>query len=98
MIRINDIQEKIVAYNPEADLDVIDRAYIYSARINDGKVRISGEQYLAHPLEVADILTSMRLDVESIAAALLHDVIENALATYEEIEQKNELLLVLLGI
>jgi len=87
MIRITDILDKITEYNPDGDLDIIDRAYIYSARVHEGQVRLSGEPYLSHPLEVADILADMRLDVESIAAALLHDVIEDTPATREDIEQ-----------
>jgi guanosine-3',5'-bis(diphosphate) 3'-pyrophosphohydrolase len=86
MIRITDILDKIDDYNPGADLDIIDRAYIYSARVHEGQVRLSGEPYLSHPLEVADILADMKLDVESIAAALLHDVIEDTPATKEDIE------------
>jgi guanosine-3',5'-bis(diphosphate) 3'-pyrophosphohydrolase len=77
MIRINDIIDRIGRYNPEADLDLIDRAYIYSARVHDGQVRLSGEPYLSHPLEVAGILADMRLDAVSVAAGLLHDVIED---------------------
>jgi GTP pyrophosphokinase len=87
MIRINDILDKIYEYNPGGDCDIIDRAYIYSARVHDGQVRLSGEPYLSHPLEVANILADMRLDVESIAAALLHDVIEDTPATREDIEE-----------
>ncbi len=87
MIRITDILDKIDDYNPEGDTDVIDRAYIYSARVHEGQVRLSGEPYLSHPLEVASILADMRLDVESIAAALLHDVIEDTPATREDIEE-----------
>ena len=87
MIRITDILDKIFDYNPEGDTDIIDRAYIYSARVHEGQVRLSGEPYLSHPLEVADILADMRLDVESIAAALLHDVIEDTPATREDIEE-----------
>ena len=86
MIRITDILDTILEYNPTADLDVIDRAYIYSARVHEGQTRLSGEPYLSHPLEVAHILAQMRLDVESIAAALLHDVIEDTPATKEDIE------------
>ncbi len=85
MIRITDIVDKIAEYNPDGDFDIIDRAYIYSARVHDGQVRLSGEPYLSHPLEVADILSDMRLDTESIAAALLHDVIEDTPATKEDI-------------
>ncbi|WP_022666035.1 RelA/SpoT family protein [Desulfospira joergensenii] len=85
MIRITDILDKIYEYSPDADPDIIDRAYIYSARVHDGQVRLSGEPYLSHPLEVAHILADMRLDLESIAAALLHDVIEDTPATKEDI-------------
>ncbi|MCA1792826.1 MAG: bifunctional (p)ppGpp synthetase/guanosine-3',5'-bis(diphosphate) 3'-pyrophosphohydrolase [Desulfotignum sp.] len=85
MIRITDILDTIVEYNLEAELDIIDRAYVYSARVHEGQVRLSGEPYLSHPLEVAQILADMRLDVESIAAALLHDVIEDTPATKEDI-------------
>jgi len=85
MIRINDIIDKITGYYPDADLDIIDRAYIYSARVHDGQVRLSGEPYLSHPLEVAAILTDMKLDVISVASGLLHDVIEDTHATPEEI-------------
>jgi len=85
VIRINDIIDKVAEYNPDADLDIIDRAYIYSAKVHDGQVRLSGEPYLSHPLEVAGILSDMKLDVVSIAAGLLHDVIEDTYATPEEI-------------
>ena len=85
MIRINDIVDKVTDYVPDADLDLIERAYIYSARVHEGQVRLSGEPYLSHPLEVAGILADMKLDPESVAAALLHDVIEDTPATPEEI-------------
>ncbi len=85
MIRITDIVDKVTENNPDADLDILDRAYIYSARVHDGQVRLSGEPYLSHPLEVAGILADMKLDVVSIAAGLLHDVIEDTHATTEEI-------------
>ena len=86
MIRINDVLDRILDYNPDADLDVVQRAYIYSARVHDGQIRLSGEPYLTHPLEVAGILTELKLDVESIAAGLLHDVIEDTHATDEDIK------------
>jgi len=85
MIRINDIIDRISEYNPEADLDLIDRSYIYSARVHDGQVRLSGEPYLSHPLEVAGILSEMKLDVVSIAAGLLHDVLEDTHAAPEDL-------------
>lgn len=87
MIRINDIIEKISEYHPEADLDIIERAYIYSARVHAGQVRLSGEPYLSHPLEVAGILSDMKLDDHSVAAGLLHDVIEDTQAVPEELEE-----------
>ncbi|BBO76433.1 GTP pyrophosphokinase [Desulfosarcina widdelii] len=85
MIRITDILDKVTENQPEADLDIIDRAYIFSARVHDGQMRLSGEPYLSHPLEVAGILADMKLDAVSIAAGLLHDVIEDTHATEEEI-------------
>lgn len=87
MIRINDIIDKVTEYYPDADLDIIDRAYIFSAKVHDGQVRLSGEPYLYHPLAVAGILADMKLDVVSVAAGLLHDVIEDTHATLEEINE-----------
>lgn len=86
MIRISDILDKITDYYPDADLDIVERAYIYSAKVHDGQVRLSGEPYLSHPLEVADLLADMRLDPTSIACGLLHDVVEDTHATIEDIE------------
>jgi guanosine-3',5'-bis(diphosphate) 3'-pyrophosphohydrolase len=85
MIRISDIIDKIYEYNPDADLGLLDRAYIYSAKVHDGQMRLSGEPYLSHPLEVAGILADMKLDVVSVAAGLLHDVVEDTHATEDEI-------------
>ncbi|WP_027359935.1 RelA/SpoT family protein [Desulforegula conservatrix] len=87
MIRITDILDTITDLQPDADLDLVDRAYVYSAKVHDGQKRLSGEPYLTHPLEVAGILANMNLDVVSIAAGLLHDVIEDTHATEEEIRQ-----------
>ena len=86
LIRINDIVDKVTDYAADADLDIIERAYIYSARVHEGQVRLSGEPYLSHPLEVAGILADMRLDPESVAAGILHDVIEDTPATPKEIK------------
>jgi len=85
MIRITDIMDAISAYHPEADLDLVERAYVYSARAHEGQVRLSGEPYLSHPLEVAGLLTELKLDTVSVAAGLLHDVLEDAGATAEEL-------------
>ncbi len=86
MIRISDIIDKVIENNPDEDIDIIDRAYIYTARVHDGQVRLSGEPYLSHPLEVSGILADMKLDAKSVAAGLLHDVIEDTHATPDAIE------------
>lgn len=87
MIRINDITDKVASYYPKEDLNLIDQAYVYSAQVHAGQVRLSGEPYLSHPLEVASILADLKLDTVSIAAGLLHDVVEDTHATGEEILQ-----------
>jgi len=87
MIRINDILDKITGYHPDADLDIVERAYVYSARVHAGQVRLSGEPYLMHPLEVANILADMRLDVVSVAAGILHDVLEDTRAEPEDLRK-----------
>jgi len=85
MIRITDILDRISAYNSEADLELVERAYVYSARIHEGQVRLSGEPYLSHPLEVAGLLTELQLDPVSVAAGLLHDTLEDTKATTEDL-------------
>jgi GTP pyrophosphokinase len=85
MIRIGDIIEKVTDYNPEADVAIVNQAYVYSARVHEGQVRLSGEPYLSHPLEVAGILADMKLDTVSVVAGLLHDVIEDTHATAQEV-------------
>jgi GTP pyrophosphokinase len=87
MIRLHDILDTVSAYNPEADLDLIKKAYVFAAKAHQGQTRQSGEPYLVHPMEVAGTLSTMRLDVPSIATALLHDTVEDTVATLEEIER-----------
>src|SRR2546423_4991420 len=87
MIRLNDILERVNTYRPEADLDLIKKAYVYSAKVHQGQVRKSGEPYLIHPLEVAGLLAELKLDEASIVAGLLHDTIEDTLAKPEEIHE-----------
>src|SRR5919109_3898256 len=87
MIRLNDILERVNTYRPEADLDLIKKAYVYSAKVHQGQIRKSGEPYLVHPLEVAGLLAEMRLDEASIVTGLLHDTIEDTLATKGEISE-----------
>ncbi len=86
MIRIDDILEKIRSYNPSADLDLVRKAYVFSAKVHQGQVRLSGEPYLNHPMEVAYILAYLRMDVPTIATGLLHDTIEDTLTTLDELK------------
>jgi GTP pyrophosphokinase len=86
MIRFETLFEKVRAYSPSGtDLEPLRRAYVFSALEHKGQVRHSGEPYLVHPLEVADILAEMKLDVVAVAAGLLHDVVEDTLTTPERI-------------
>ncbi|MCI0662279.1 MAG: bifunctional (p)ppGpp synthetase/guanosine-3',5'-bis(diphosphate) 3'-pyrophosphohydrolase [Acidobacteria bacterium] len=85
MIRFEDVERKVERYHPEADLDLLRRAYIYSAKEHKDQVRASGEPYLIHPLSVAEILADMKLDVATVSAGLLHDVVEDSLTTLDEI-------------
>jgi GTP pyrophosphokinase len=80
MVRIDEICEKVKQNHPQADLGMLRRAYLFSAREHSGQKRASGESYLVHPLEVANILADMRLDAVSVSTGLLHDVVEDTLA------------------
>ncbi len=87
MIRFEDLVDKVRSYSPEADLELLRRAYVFSALEHKGQVRHSGEPYLVHPLEVASLLADMRLDVVAVAAGLLHDVVEDTLTTTERVRE-----------
>jgi guanosine-3',5'-bis(diphosphate) 3'-pyrophosphohydrolase len=87
MIRFEDLLEKVRASAPDADVELLRRAYVFSAFEHKGQVRHSGEPYLIHPLAVADFLADMKLDTVAIAAGLLHDVVEDTLTTIERIEE-----------
>jgi len=80
MVRIEEIVEKVRRNHPQADLNLLRRAYLFSAREHKGQKRASGEAYLVHPLEVANILADMRMDAVSVSTGLLHDVVEDTLA------------------
>ncbi len=86
MIRINDITDKVADLLPAQELDLIRKAYVFSAAAHAGQVRLSGEPYLMHPLEVANTLAEMRLDGPTIAAGLLHDTVEDTGTGVEEID------------
>jgi len=87
MLRFNDIADRVLEYNPGCDLSLLQRAYVFSAKVHEGQERLSGEPYLVHPLEVAGILVDMRMDEITVAAGLLHDTIEDTLATPEELRR-----------
>jgi GTP diphosphokinase / guanosine-3',5'-bis(diphosphate) 3'-diphosphatase len=87
MIRIEDVIEKVERNRPEPDIDLIRRAYFFSAMHHRGQKRASGEPYLVHPLEVADILADMRLDEKSVSTGLLHDVVEDTLVDLDTIRE-----------
>src|SRR6266496_957443 len=87
MIRFEDLLEKVRAYSPDTDVELLRRAYVFSAFEHRGQVRHSGEPYLIHPLAVADFLADMKLDAVAIAAGLLHDVVEDTLTTIERIRE-----------
>src|SRR5437667_72516 len=87
MIRFEDLLEKVRAYSPDADVELLRRAYVFSAFEHRGQVRHSGEPYLIHPLAVADFLADMKLDAVAIAAGLLHDVVEDTLTTVDRIKE-----------
>ena len=84
-MRLNDILDTVGDYASNADLDVIMRAYVFSAKAHAGQVRKSGEPYLTHPLAVAGILSQWKMDVDTIATGLLHDTMEDCLVTQTEI-------------
>ncbi|HEX8442062.1 MAG TPA: bifunctional (p)ppGpp synthetase/guanosine-3',5'-bis(diphosphate) 3'-pyrophosphohydrolase [Allosphingosinicella sp.] len=87
MLRQYELLERVRAYDPDADEALINRAYVFSMKAHGSQKRASGDPYYSHPIEVAGILTDLRLDDETIATAILHDTIEDTVATPEEVER-----------
>ncbi|HYD65334.1 bifunctional (p)ppGpp synthetase/guanosine-3',5'-bis(diphosphate) 3'-pyrophosphohydrolase [Azospirillum sp.] len=87
MIRQYELVERVRAYDPSADEDLLNRAYVFSMKAHGSQTRASGDPYFSHPLEVAGILTQMKLDSATIVTALLHDTVEDTVATQEDIER-----------
>src|SRR5574341_679175 len=83
--KIIDLIEKVRSYYPAADGELIRAAYEFTAKVHHGQTRLSGEPYLIHPMAVADIIAELKLDVPSVLGALLHDTVEDTLATLDEI-------------
>lgn len=85
--QLQELIEKIRRYAPNGDLDLIEKAYYYGKKAHEGQLRKSGEPYFIHPIAVANILCDMELDMQTIAAGLLHDVVEDTEFTYEDIKK-----------
>jgi guanosine-3',5'-bis(diphosphate) 3'-pyrophosphohydrolase len=87
MLRQYELVERVLAYDPEADEAMLNRAYVYTVQKHGTQKRASGDPYFSHPVEVAGLMTELQLDQETIITALLHDTVEDTLATIEEIEK-----------
>ncbi|GLH75713.1 GTP pyrophosphokinase [Bradyrhizobium sp. SSBR45G] len=87
MMRQYDLVERVRSYNPDTNEDLLNRAYVYAMKAHGSQTRASGDPYFTHPLEVAAILTDLKLDDATIVAALLHDTIEDTEATRAEIDR-----------
>ncbi len=87
MLRLNDIVDRIQTSRPAANIELIQKAYVFTAKVHHGQLRESGEPYLIHPLNVSYILADWNMDDETIATGLLHDTVEDTVATIEEIRE-----------
>lgn len=88
MLSFPDLADRVRIYHPGADFDLLERAYNYAIRAHEGQKRKSGDPYFCHPASVAGIITELRLDTASVCAGLLHDVVEDTLATTADIERE----------
>src|SRR5690606_10112279 len=87
MLRQVELVDRVLKYDPQADEDLLNRAYIFTVKSHGSQKRASGDPYFSHPIEVAGILTELKLDTATIVTALLHDTIEDTVATKEQIEE-----------
>ena len=87
MIRQFELVERVQSYDPHADEDMLNRAYVYGLRKHGTQLRASGDPYFSHPVEVAGLLAQMKLDSASIITGLLHDTVEDTVATLDDIER-----------
>ncbi|MEE9433159.1 MAG: bifunctional (p)ppGpp synthetase/guanosine-3',5'-bis(diphosphate) 3'-pyrophosphohydrolase [Sphingorhabdus sp.] len=88
MIRQYELVERVRAYNPDVDEDRLNRAYVYTVKVHGTQKRASGDPYFSHPVEVAALMTDLRMDEDTIITALLHDTVEDTLTTIEDVEDK----------
>src|SRR5690606_36284475 len=87
MLRQYELVERVKEYDPDANEALLNRAYVYKVQKPGTQKRASGDPYFSHPIEVAGLMTDLKLDQETIITALLHDTVEDTLATIEEIEE-----------
>lgn len=85
---IEDVIKKLKEHHPKVNLKLIQKVYEYAAKCHNEQSRLSGEEYITHPVEVAYILADLELDDSTIAAAILHDVVEDTCTTNEEVEKE----------
>ncbi|MDO8682613.1 MAG: bifunctional (p)ppGpp synthetase/guanosine-3',5'-bis(diphosphate) 3'-pyrophosphohydrolase [Armatimonadota bacterium] len=88
MSRIDEIIEQVKGYNPQADVELIRKAYAFAEKAHEGQTRLSGDPYITHPLEAARVLADLEMDSTSIAAGLLHDVVEDAHVTVDDVKEQ----------
>src|SRR5512139_1292351 len=88
MIRYEDLAATVLRYHPGESLELVQRGYVVSAKYHKGQLRMNGEPYLTHPIEVAHVLAEMRLGAVTVTAGLLHDVLEDTLMTPEELRKQ----------
>ncbi|WP_271078539.1 RelA/SpoT family protein [Aurantiacibacter sp. MUD61] len=88
MLRQYELVERVKEYDPDADEALLNRAYVYTVQKHGSQMRASGDPYFSHPVEVAGLMTDLKLDQETIITALLHDTVEDTLATIEDVEEK----------
>ena len=86
MMRQYELVERVKSYDPAADEDALNRAYVYAMKMHGSQIRESGDPYFSHPIEVAGILTKYKLDTASIITGLLHDTIEDTNATLTDVK------------
>src|SRR3989344_8474165 len=87
VLRQYELVERVKEYDPDADEALINRAYVFSVQKHGSQKRASGDPYFSHPIEVAGLMTDLKMDVETIITALLHDTVEDTLTTIEEGER-----------
>src|SRR3569832_1877812 len=87
MLTLNELVDRVRTYQPGADVDLIKRAYAYGGKAHEEQTRKSGDPYFSHPASVAGIITELKRDTASVCAGLLHDVVEDTLATTDDIER-----------